>query len=72
VFALLYFGHLKVESAALEDIKLVNIEFKKHNPQNIIDTHLDIYNLKKYVHKVSPQDEIFRGVRSYQEVLSRV
>jgi hypothetical protein len=28
--------------------------------------------LKRYEHEESPQDEIFRGARSYQEVLSRV
>jgi hypothetical protein len=32
MFSLLDFGHLKVEAATLEDIKLVNIEFKKHDP----------------------------------------
>jgi hypothetical protein len=31
-FYLLDFGHSKVEAAALEEIKLVNIEFKKHDP----------------------------------------
>jgi hypothetical protein len=31
-FSLLDFGHLKVEVVALEEIKLVDIEFKKHNP----------------------------------------
>jgi hypothetical protein len=32
MFSLLYFGHSKVEVVALEDIKLVDIEFKRHNP----------------------------------------
>jgi hypothetical protein len=72
MFSLLDFSHSKVEATALEDIKLVNIEFKKHDPQKIMETHLALYNLNKYVHEVSPQDEIFQGVRSYQEVLSRV
>jgi hypothetical protein len=31
-FSLLDFGHSKVEVVALEEIKLVNIEFKKHDP----------------------------------------
>jgi hypothetical protein len=61
-----------VITEALEDIKLVNIEFKRHNPQKIVETHLALYNLKKYVHEVSPLDEIFWGARLYQEVLSRV
>jgi hypothetical protein len=70
MFSLLDFGHSKVEAAALEDIKLVNIEFKKHDPQKIVGNHMALYNLKRYEHEDSPQDEIFRGARSYQEVLS--
>jgi hypothetical protein len=31
-----------------------------------------ICNLKRYEHEDSPQDKIFKGVRSYPEVLSRV
>jgi hypothetical protein len=72
MFSLLDFGHLKVEAATLEDIKLVNIEFKKHDPHKIVTNHLALYNLKRYEHEDFPQDEMFRGVRSYQEVLSRV
>jgi hypothetical protein len=72
MFTLLDFGHSKVEAAALEDIKLVNIEFKKHDPQKIMGNHMALSNLKRYEHEDSPQDEIFRGARSYQEVLSRV
>jgi hypothetical protein len=30
------------------------------------------YNLKRYEHEYSPHVDIFRGVRSYQEVLNRV
>jgi len=36
MFSLSYFGHSKVEVMALEEIKLVNIELKKHDPQNIV------------------------------------
>jgi len=32
MFWLLDFSHSKVEVVALEDINLVNIEFKKHDP----------------------------------------
>jgi hypothetical protein len=70
MFSLLDFGHSKVEVAALEDIKTVNIEFKKHDPHNIMGNHMALYNLKRYEHEDSPQDEIFQGERSYQEVLS--
>jgi hypothetical protein len=71
MFSLLDFGHSKVEDAALEDVKLVDIEFKRHDPHKIMENHLAQYNLKKYVHENSPHDEMFRGVRSYEEVLNR-
>jgi len=32
IFSLLDFGHSKVEDLTLEEINMVNIEFKKHNP----------------------------------------
>jgi hypothetical protein len=70
MFSLFDFVHSKVEVVALEYIKLVDIEFKKHNPRKIMSNHLYLYNLKRYVHEDSPQDEIFWGVRSDQEVLS--
>jgi hypothetical protein len=72
MFSLLDFGHSKVEAVALRDINLVNIEFKKHDPRKIVGKHMDLYNLKIYKHEDSPWDGIFRGERSYQEVLSRV
>jgi hypothetical protein len=54
MFSLLDFDHSKVEVAALEDVKLVDIEFKRHDPHNIMEALLDQYNLKKYVHDISP------------------
>jgi hypothetical protein len=58
-FSLLYFGHSKVEAAALEEIKLVNIEFKKHSLLNIVGNHMALCNSKIYEHEYSPQDELF-------------
>jgi hypothetical protein len=72
MLSLLDFGHSKVEVVTLEEIKLVNIEFKKHGPQKIVANHMAFCNLKRYEHEESQQDEIFRGARSYQEVLIRV
>jgi hypothetical protein len=40
MLTLLYFGHSKFGGATLEDIKLVNIELKKHDPHNIVENHL--------------------------------
>jgi len=71
MFTLLDFGHSKVEAAAREDIKLVDIEFKKHDPHKIVENHMDQFNMKRYMHENSLYDEIFRGVRSYEEVQNR-
>jgi hypothetical protein len=58
-YHLLYFGHAKVEVAALEDIKLVHIEFKKHNPHRVMSNHLASCGLKIFEHENSPHDDIF-------------
>jgi hypothetical protein len=71
MFSLLDFGHSKVEATALEDVKLVDIKFKRHDPHKIVENHLAQYNMKRYIHEHSPHDEMFRGVRSYEEVLNR-
>jgi hypothetical protein len=39
-YSLLDFGHAKAEEAALEELKLVHVEFKKHNPHRVISNHL--------------------------------
>ena len=57
-FSLLDFGHSKVEAATLEDIKLVNTEFKKHDPQRFMGNHMACCNIKKYEHEESPHDEM--------------
>jgi hypothetical protein len=61
MFTLLYFGHSKVEDATLEDFKLFDIEFKKHDPHKIVEKHLAQFNMKQYIHENSPYDEMFRG-----------
>jgi hypothetical protein len=71
-YSLLDFGHAKAEAMALEEMKLVDIEFKKHDPNKVVSNHMVRCGLKRYEHKDSPHDEIFRGVRSYSEVLSQV
>jgi len=71
VFTLLDSGHSKVEVVALEDVGLVDIESKKHDPHKIVENHLDQFNMKRYIHENSPYDEMFRGVKSYEEVQSK-
>jgi hypothetical protein len=60
-----------VEASALEDIKLVDIEYKRHDPHRVVENHLAQFNMKRYIHEDSPYDEVFRGVRSYDEVVIR-
>jgi hypothetical protein len=71
-YSLLYFGHTKAEAAALEDIKFIHIEFKKHDPHRAVSKHMASCGLKRYEHENSPPGDIFRGARSYAEVLSRI
>lgn len=72
MFTLLDFGHTKFEAAALEDVKLIDIEFKRHDPHKVVENHLAQFNMKIYIHDESPYDEVFRGGRSYEEVQNRV
>jgi hypothetical protein len=71
-YSLLDFGHAKAEAAALEDLNLVSIEYKKHDPQRVVSNHLANCGLKRFEHENSPSDDIFRGARSYEEILARI
>jgi hypothetical protein len=71
-YSLLDFGHAKAEAAALEDLSLAYIEYKKHDPQRIVSTHLGNCGLKRFEHEYSPSDDVFRGARSYSEVQFRI
>ena len=48
MFTLLDFVHSKFEAAALEDVKLVDIEFEKHDPHKIVENYLTQFNMKRY------------------------
>jgi hypothetical protein len=58
-YYLLDFGHAKAEAMALEEMKLVDIEFKKHDPNKVVSNHLASCGLKRYKHEDSPHDEVF-------------
>jgi len=58
-YSLLDFGHAKAEAAALEDLSLSYIEYKKHDPQGIVSTHLGNCGLKRFEHECSPSDDVF-------------
>jgi hypothetical protein len=40
MFSLLDFGYSKLEVAALDDVQLVDIEFKRHDPRKVVENHL--------------------------------
>jgi hypothetical protein len=67
-YSLLDFGHAKAEAAALEGLNLAYIEYKRHDPQRIVSTHLGNCGLKRFEHESSPSDDVFRCARSYSEV----
>jgi hypothetical protein len=71
-YSLSDFGHAKAEAAALEGLNLAYIEYKKHDPQKIVSTHLGNCGLKRFEHENSPLDDVFRGTRSYSEVQFRI
>jgi hypothetical protein len=71
-YSLLDFRHAKAEAATLEDLSLVSIEYKRHDPQKIASAHLSNCGLKNFEHECSPLDDIFRGARSYGEVIVRI
>jgi hypothetical protein len=71
-FALLNFGHCKAEAELLSEIKLVDIEHRKHDPYQIIKDHVAQCGLKAYEHEESFFDDVFKNAESYNEVLDRV
>jgi hypothetical protein len=71
-FSLLNLGHSKVEAESLEEVKLVNIEHRKYDPCQVISRHFTQCNLKVYEHEISVYDDIFKNVKSYEEVLRKV
>jgi hypothetical protein len=72
MFTLSDFGHTKVEALSLEYVKLVDIEYKRHDPHRVVENHLAQFNIKRYIHEDSPYDDVFRGVRSYDEVKNKL
>jgi hypothetical protein len=70
--SLLNLGHSKVEATMLEYVNLVDLEHRKHNPYQLVGKHVACYNMKAYEHEKFPCDEMFKGIRIYEEVLERV
>jgi hypothetical protein len=71
-FSLQNLGHSKMEAGALEEVKLVNIEHKKHDPYQLVNRHLMHCNMKYYKHEKFVYDDIFKEFKAYEEVLNRV
>ena len=42
----------------MEDFKLVDIEFKRHDPHKVVENHLAQFGMKRYIHEESPYDEV--------------
>jgi hypothetical protein len=70
--SLLNLGHSKVEVESLEEVKLVDIEHRKYDPCQVISRHFIHCNLKTYEHETSIYDDVFKEVKSYEEVLNKV
>jgi hypothetical protein len=71
-FTLANFAHAKVEAESLDEIKLVDIEHRKHDPNQTIAKHVAQCGLKAYEHEDSFYDDMFRNAKSYEEVQERV
>jgi hypothetical protein len=71
-FILLNLGHSKAEAELLDEVKLAIIEHRKHDPYQIISWHYIQCNLKAYEHEISVYDDVFKNVKSYEEVQNRV
>jgi hypothetical protein len=56
----------------LDEIKLVDVKFRRHDPYKVVGHHLSQFNMKTIEHEDSPHDDIFKGTRSYEEVLDRI
>ena len=48
MFSLPHFLHAKVEASALENIKLVDIEYKRHDLHRVVENHLAQFNMNIY------------------------
>jgi hypothetical protein len=53
MFTLSDFGHTKFEASALEDVKLVDIEYKRDH-HRVVENHLSQFNMKRYIHEYYP------------------
>jgi hypothetical protein len=58
-YSLLDFRQVKFEAMDFEDIKLIHIEFKKHDPHRIMGNHMASCGLKWYEHEHLSHDDIF-------------
>jgi hypothetical protein len=71
-FSLLNLGHSKVEAVVLQEVKLVYLKHMKHDSYQLVGKHMTHYNMKAHEHEKSPCDNLFKGTRTYEEVLERV
>jgi hypothetical protein len=51
---------------------LVDLEHRKHDPYQLVGNHMAHCNMNAYEHEKSPCDDMFKGTRTYKDVLERV
>jgi hypothetical protein len=56
----------------LEEVKLINLKHRKHDPYQLVGKHMSHCNMKAYEHGESPCDDLFKGTKTCEEVLQRV
>jgi hypothetical protein len=61
IFTLSDYQHAKKEAKMLEKIQLYYIDFKKHDPSNIVhDDYESLSNFKVYKHEDIPFEKVFQ------------
>lgn len=73
IFTLLNGRHALKEAAAIKELCLCTGTLRRHDPKGFIEEHIKIVGLSpSYQHDSTPNDFIYQGVTSYEEVLSKI
>ena len=65
-------SHAKIEAEGLEDLRLMKSSFKRHDPKGIVKYHYSKVRHRLYMHEIVPDDSLFQGVLTYDEVKKRI
>lgn len=73
IFTLLNGPHALKEATAIKELCLCTGTLRRHDPKGFIEEHIKIVGLSpSYRHDSTPNDFIYQGVTSYEEVLSKI